>query len=292
MYELIQLSEHDYYIDCPAKIGLVQISDTAAVAIDSGSDKDAGKKVLRHLEAKGWRLSAIFNTHSHADHIGGNKLLQDRTGCRVFAPGLELAYTNRPELEAMTLWGGLPFKNLQSKFLLAQPSTAEPLSQSVLPAGMDIVPLPGHSFDMVGYRTPDGNVFLADCLSSEETLQKYGIGYLWDPAAYVETLERVEKMQAECFVPAHAPAARNIAPLARRNIEAVQETENRILTFLSAPSTFEELLQKLFFAYDLTMTAEQYALLGSTVRSYLSSLLTRGQITFTFADNRMLFQRA
>lgn len=72
----------------------------------------------------------------------------------------------------------------------------------------------------------------------------------------------------------------------------MQETENKILAFLSVPATFEELLQKLFSAYGLTMTAEQYALIGSALRSYLSSLLTRGQITFTFADNRMLFQKA
>ena len=78
MYELIQLTEHDYYIDCPAKIGLVRIDEDNVVLIDSGNDKDAGKKVFRILEANGWNLKAIFNTHSHADHIGGNRFLQDK----------------------------------------------------------------------------------------------------------------------------------------------------------------------------------------------------------------------
>lgn len=72
MYELIQVSEHDYYIDCPAKMGLVRVGDREVVAIDSGSDKDAAKKLLRHVEARGWKLTAVYNTHSHADHIGGN----------------------------------------------------------------------------------------------------------------------------------------------------------------------------------------------------------------------------
>lgn len=53
MYELIQLTEHDYYIDCPAKIGLVRIDEDNVVLIDSGNDKDAGKKVFRILEANG-----------------------------------------------------------------------------------------------------------------------------------------------------------------------------------------------------------------------------------------------
>ena len=54
MYELIQISNTAYYIDCPAKIGLIRLNQTDVCLIDSGSDKDAGKKVLKHLDANGW----------------------------------------------------------------------------------------------------------------------------------------------------------------------------------------------------------------------------------------------
>ena len=47
MYELIQVSENNYYIQSPAKIGLIKVSDTEVCLIDSGNDKDAGKKVLK-----------------------------------------------------------------------------------------------------------------------------------------------------------------------------------------------------------------------------------------------------
>ena len=58
MYELIRLSEHDYFIDCPAKIGLVRINDRDVILIDSGSDKDAGKKVIKILDENGMTMSA------------------------------------------------------------------------------------------------------------------------------------------------------------------------------------------------------------------------------------------
>ena len=45
MYELIQVAENSYYIQSPAKIGIVRISDNEVCLIDTGNDKDAGKKV-------------------------------------------------------------------------------------------------------------------------------------------------------------------------------------------------------------------------------------------------------
>ena len=64
MYELIQVSERSYYIQSPAKIGLVRLDGQDVCLIDSGNDKDAGRKVRQLLDANGWRLTAIYNTHS------------------------------------------------------------------------------------------------------------------------------------------------------------------------------------------------------------------------------------
>ena len=76
MYELIRAGENSYYVDCPAKIGIVVLDNNGVCLIDSGSDKDTGKKVRQILEKQNWKLKAIFNTHSHADHVGGNNFFQ------------------------------------------------------------------------------------------------------------------------------------------------------------------------------------------------------------------------
>ena len=107
MFELIQVSGHSYYIQSPAKIGLVKLNDRDVCLIDSGNDKDAGRKVRQLLDANGWRLTAIYNTHSNADHIGGNQYLQKQTGCKVYAPGIDCAFTRYPVLESSFLYGGL-----------------------------------------------------------------------------------------------------------------------------------------------------------------------------------------
>ena len=291
MYELIPVTENSYYVQSPAKIGLVKLGGAEVCLIDSGNDKDAGRKVRQILDAQGWKLTAIYNTHSNADHIGGNKYLQGQTGCRIYAPGIEQAFTQYPVLEPSFLYGGYPCKDLRHKFLMAQGSGAEPLTPGVLPEGFEIIPLPGHFFDMVGYRTPDGVVYLADCLSSRETLDKYQIGFIYDVAAYLDTLEKVKTLTARMFVPAHAPAAEEIADLAQYNIDKVREIAGRILELCAQPLGFEDILRRLFAAYQLTMDFEQYVLVGSTVRSYLSWLKDTGKLSAAFEDNLLLWRR-
>lgn len=289
MYELIQAAEHTYYIESPAKIGLVQTGDTVAL-IDSGSDKEAGRKVRQHLDARGLKLSAIYNTHSNADHIGGNQYLQRQTGCAVYAPGVEAAFTRDPILEPSFLYGGCPPKPLRHKFLLAQPSGVQVLDPKACP--LEVIPLPGHFFDMVGYRTEDDVVFLADCLSSRETLEKYRVSFVYDVAAYLDTLDRVAAMEAALFVPAHAAATEDIAPLAQYNRDQVYAVAEDLLDLLAEPLVFEEVLRRLFQRYHLTMDFQQYVLVGSTVKSYLTWLLDGGRVTAAFDDCRLLWRKA
>ena len=80
---------------------------------------------------------------------------------------------------------------------------------------MSILDLKGHSFDMVGFKTADGTAYIADSVSSSDTLDKYG----------------------------------------------------------------------------LQMSAQQYVLIGSTLRSYLSNMYTENVLTYHFTDNQMVWER-
>ena len=291
MYELIQVSENSYYIQSPAKIGLVKLNDTDVCLIDSGNDKSAGRKIRQILDANGWHLTAIYNTHSNADHIGGNKYLQEQTGCRIYAPGIECDFTRHPVLEPSFLYGGCPSKELRHKFLMAQESDAEYLTGRQLPDGFELIPLPGHFFDMAGFRTPDDIVYLADCLSSRETLDKYQIGFIYDIEAYLNTLEMVKSMTAKLFIPAHADATEDISELAQYNIDKVWEIAEKIVEICKEPLCFKQILQRLFTEYNLVINFEQYALIGSTVRSYLSWLKDTGRLQVRFEQNMLLWGR-
>ncbi|VAW02973.1 Hydroxyacylglutathione hydrolase [hydrothermal vent metagenome] len=52
------------------------------ISIDS-PDADA---INAALQQQGWSLDAIWNTHHHFDHIGGNAALQKKWNCQIIAP--------------------------------------------------------------------------------------------------------------------------------------------------------------------------------------------------------------
>lgn len=291
MYELRNAVGGSWYMDCPSKVGLIFLGEKDVCAIDGGSDKDAGKKVKKLIDAQGRRLVSIFNTHAHADHIGGNRWLQTQTGCRIFVPAAELPFCRNSLLEPSFLFGGDPPKELRNKFYSAQESEAEPLSEAVLPEGMEIIPLPGHSLGMVGYRSPDDAVYLADCLSSSETLKKYRIPYLYDVGAQLDTLNRVNGLEAKLFVPSHAEACEDIRPLVRENIAVIESIAEDILQICAEPLQTEEILRALFIRYELKSDFGQYSMLISTLRSFLVWLRTNGKAEAAFEDGRLLWSR-
>ncbi len=93
------------------------------------------------------------------------------------------------------------------------------------------------------------------------------------------------------FVPAHAEAAADIKELVRYNRDKVHGVADRIQSICKEPMCFERVLQEVFKGYGLSMNFEQYVLVGSTVRSYLSWLKDTGKLTAAFQDSMLLWQR-
>ncbi len=246
--------------------------------------------MLKIAGQNGWNIKGIVNTHSNADHIGGNQYVQKQTGCPIFASGVEGSFTRYPILEPSFLYGGYPFKELRSKFLMAKESEVTDCSSPGFPSELELVPLPGHFFDMVGVRTPDNTVFLADCVSSPSVLEKYGVTFIYDVAQYLATLDYIETIDAAVFVPSHADVTTDIRPLAALNRAKVHEIAHVIEEICTMPQDTEHVIQSVFRAYRLTMTAEQYVLVGSTIRSYLSWMKDSGKLDMVIGEDSLRWQ--
>lgn len=287
--ELIQVGERTYYIKNPTNIGIYKVDDENIYLIDSGNDKDAGKKILKIIEENNWKVKGIISTHSHADHVGGNKVIQDRTGCKIYANKVEKGITEYPILESSLLYGGYPMKELRNKFLMAQPSTVEDIENN-LPQGLELIEIKGHFFDMIGIKTSDDVYFLGDSIFSEETINKYHIFFIYDVREYLNTLNFLETLNGKLYIASHIEAKENIKDLIKLNRDKIKEIIDKILDFCKNEKTTEEIIKYLFDEYNLVMNISQYVLNGSTIKSYLSYLKEEEKIDYIFKDNTLYWK--
>jgi hydroxyacylglutathione hydrolase len=52
------------------------------VVIDPGE----AEPVLAAAQTRGWRITQVWNTHWHPDHVGGNAAIKEATGARISGP--------------------------------------------------------------------------------------------------------------------------------------------------------------------------------------------------------------
>ena len=282
--ELTKLGEKTYCIQNPTNIGIYKLDDNKICLIDTGNDKESGRKILKIINEQNWQVECIINTHSNADHVGGNKFIQDRTNCKILSSKIETAIINNPELEPALLYGAMPLNELNNKFLLAKESNCQVIDNN-LPEGLEYFTLKGHFIDMIGIKTSDNIYFLGDSIFSEETINKYHIFFIYDVEKYLQTLDFLETLNGTFYIPSHVKPLTDLKELIKLNKNKINEICNAILNACQNPITTEEIIKKIFDTYNLEININQYALLGSTIKSYLTYLNNQNRVEYFFKDN-------
>ena len=287
--EMVNLVGNTWMIQSPVNMGLY-VLDNKVWLIDSGNDKEAGKQIYKLIKSKGWELVEIINTHSHADHIGGNAYLQANTGCGIRATKVEASMIEDPLLEPSILWGSYPMGVLRNKFLEAKPSevTVEIISGELIPeAGLETISLKGHSYDMIGIKTPDGVIFIGDSVLSKEIIEKYHIAFIYNVKDFLESLDHLERLDATVFVPSHGKPVKDIKELTHVNRNKVLEIIDGIQEACEEPIHFEGILESVCMKYSIELNINQYVLIGSTIRSYISYMNDNNRLEYVFDQGKM-----
>lgn len=291
MYQLIKAGERTYYVECPSRVGIYLLNEKEVCLIDSGNDKDFGGKILRILEENNWTLKTIISTHLHVDHIGGNDYLQKNTGCEILAPKEEMTFIEHPKLKPAFIFGGFPLKELTGSSVVAKPSICKVLTEENLPDGLSMITLEGHSLDMIAIKTSDEVWFLADSLFSLETMNKYHICFIYDVKSYLESLEKLKKIEGKLFIPSHAIPSDNIEDLINENQRKTLEILENVKDILASPKTLEEVVREIFNSYSLKISLEQHFLITFTIRSYLAYMYHSGIIDIEFINNMLYWRK-
>ena len=290
MFGLKKAGENTYYIDFPSKIGIYKCGEKEVCFIDSSNDEGTGKRALKLIREQGWELKAIFNTHCHADHVGGNAYLQRETGCKIYCSEMDMGAVNHTILNPIMLHGGYPLKELFNKFYLAENSVCEPLTPDVLPRGLSMVDLSGHTLGMYGFKTDDGVFFIADSVTSEKTLERYMATYLVDITKSIDTLDKLLSDDSKLFIASHAEATEDISELVEINRKSIFDMLMFVKESCREKITHEGLVKLMFENSSVPFNMSQYSLLSSTLRSYVSYLHNSGELQLILGDNTVYFK--
>lgn len=297
------------YVPSPANVGLIDLP-AGTVLVDSGNDAEGGRRLVKLLADTGRKAAAVLLTHSNADHMGGAAFAASRTGSPVYASRMEAAFCADPFLEPSFLWGGYPPVELRGKFFVAPSCAAAVLAPGELDgnlAGIVAVPLGGHYFGQLGFLC-DGVLFAGDALFGEASLAKHPIFFVYDVAAFLDSLDRIVALAPLIVLPSHGEPTQDVASLAAANRAAVLRTAEAVLDacgpgglkpgglksggLKSGGRTAEEILSSVAERFGIVLDWAQYALVGSTVRSYLVWLRDSGKATAEFSSSRLLWRQA
>jgi len=279
---------------------VLEDSQGGALLVDTGLDDAHARRLLRALAAAELTPTAILNTHSHADHHGGNATILVRfPELEVFAPPLEAAIINHPVLEPLSLWGAWPPRELQSKFLFAPASPARPLPPGAARLGrvrlggvqIELLDVPGHAAQMYAVRVGDV-LYAADALFGPEPLAKHPLTFCADSArqkasaALLGTLEGVR-----LTLPGHGDPAPDLAALVAANLAAYARTTQAVLEAVSeGPATVDDLLARVCICSGVTMRdAGAVVLNRAVVSAHLTELLGLDAVTMGVQEGRLTF---
>jgi len=289
--ELIKVGDRTYYISGPFQVGVYDLGTkdsegkTEVCLIDTGVDATVAKVIDKRLMAENFTVRLIINTHYHADHSGGNHYFKEKYNCPIYSTKVNAALVSNYDICPAIVWGAKPINEIMNNYFYATPTECLDIADATLPEGVEIVNLNGHSLSQIGVRTLDDVLFVGDAVVSKETLEKHPLTYVYDPEIQLKTLEELKKIKAALYVPYHAEPVKKIRLLCDYNIKCMEDNIALIREICQESRHLDEIISQFYNRRGLKLSLYKYAVEGGIVRTYITYLYNRGELTVTNEDN-------
>ena len=314
--KIIELSSGVYVIPGSTNVGVIinendssEASGVEVYLIDSGCTEIDGEYVFDVLKAffeqqgLSFTIKAILTTHGHADHCGAHNFLREETGCELWAAKHEQGAMETPIIQGTVLWGGYPPHEMRTLFFMPSPTavdhfiTKDDVIELSGSRKITFIELKGHSYETLGIIITGKNehkvIFPGDNIFPRNEIINHWIPLILNPVEYMDSLDKlcaIEKV--DWCIPSHGDfLRRNINEAAELNKIAIISTRTCILDALKTKKklTAEEIVKYVADKNDMELSFSQYALVQSTVKSYIAVMHDAREIKMAVSDNKLYF---
>ncbi len=314
--KIIELSSGVYVIPGSTNVGVIinendssEASGVEVYLIDSGCTEIDGEYVFDVLKAffeqqgLSFTIKAILTTHGHADHCGAHNFLREVTGCELWAAKHEQGAMETPIIQGTVLWGGYPPHEMRTLFFMPSPTavdhfiTKDDVIELSGSRKITFMELKGHSYESLGIIITGKNehkvIFPGDNIFPRNEIINHWIPLILNPVEYMDSLDKlcaIEKV--DWCIPSHGDfLRRNINEAAELNKIAIISTRTCILDALKTKKklTAEEIVKYVADKNDMELSLSQYALVQSTVKSYIAVMHDAREIKMAVSDNKLYF---
>jgi glyoxylase-like metal-dependent hydrolase (beta-lactamase superfamily II) len=216
------------------------------ILIDSGyiADFDETERLIADLGVNLIDVSLIVNTHTHCDHIGGNHIIQQQSGCDIALHAVGRYFIDTRD-DWSTWWR---YYNQEADFFTVTQTLKDGEIVAIGPHEFQVIYTPGHAADgIVLYNRREKILISSDTLwendSAVMTLRVEGSRALFDMQA---SLAKLESLEINVVYPGHGQPFDDAK-------SAITKSKKRIERYFKEPDQIGNDLIKKIIVYTLMM---------------------------------------
>lgn len=278
-----------------ARIPVYQLGQNRVVLIDSGLP-DNGKDIVQLLEENSMKVAAVLTSHTHPDHAGNHRLLQEHFGAKVYMTPLAKATMSDP----MSMYAVLATKAGYHKAINRLGEGVH--TDVVLPwedgevcvegAVFQYITTAGHCAEHLCFITPDNVAYLGDAILSPDLIRAIRLPYCTCLEPYMESLNKIEGLNCDKYILSHNSVEEDI----REVVRVTRETLNQRLEILEAlaekPVTFDELVRDFLIQTKADLNSWRSVNgVGFNARAFTGYLVDHDRMEFVLEGGIMKYVR-